>query len=115
MSMTTLRLIQESIADHDNWVDQRQKHRQQTRNVKLEGKALEEQGEKLYKKVVEAVKKGEGSAQVSCKVRSNCVFKYVVDKLNKKGFKAKHSFNDGYNDYDFISVKPNIDRKLKGL
>ena len=109
MSMETLRRMQQSYAEEDRMIDARESKRAKDRKVVLSVEATKEAGEALYAKVVAAIKKQMATkpkASVSCKFRENCVFDYVVTKLQSKGWKAKHTYNDGYNAYDFIDAMP---------
>lgn len=111
MSLETLRRMQEYYRDEDRAIDARESKRSAERKVILSEEETQKQGEELYAKVVKSITKqltteGKKKAQVSCKLRPNSVFKYVVDKLRAKGWTARHSYNDGYNDYDFVEATP---------
>jgi len=113
MSLETLRQMQRYYMDEDAATDAREVQRYKARGAKLSQEEIVKQGEELYAKVVSKIKKeynlGKSSFLVSCKLRPNPVFDYVVEKLRAKGWKAEHDYNDGYNAYDFIEVKPSIE------
>ena len=90
----------------DDIIDEREATRVKARKVQLTQEQIQEQGDKLYESVANSLRVGKNS--VRCKLRPNCVFEYVIEKLKQKGFTAKHTYNDGLNAYDYLDVRPNI-------
>lgn len=98
--------LHEEEAAHDRYVEQRAKDRK----VILGEEETKAQGEELYAKVVTSINKqlaeGKNKISVSCKLRPNCVFTYVVEKLKNKGWGAWHICNDGMPSFDHIIATP---------
>lgn len=110
MSMTSLRLMMEANRQEEAAVDAREAKRTAARKAVITEDEIKVQGEELYANAVRHVTKnlqsGGKKTEISCKLRPNSVFNYAVAKLKSKGWKAKHSYNDGYNNYDFLIVEP---------
>jgi hypothetical protein len=119
MSLMTLQLGLEHLQAEDRAIDQRASKRTATRKQELTAEEIAKQGEELYEIVVKKVKESPSAmARVSCKIRANSVFKYVVEKFESKGFKANHTYSDGghsSNSYDYIQVHPNVTDLKKAL
>ena len=106
MSLQSLRNIQDSYAAEDRWIAGREKSRDEKRKEVLLQEEIVKRGEILLKRVIKKVNEScQAETMVRCELRPNCVFDYVVQKIKEKGWSAKHSWNDGFNDYDFIKVK----------
>jgi hypothetical protein len=121
MSMTSVNLMVENARKEEAAVDAREQKRAAKRKVVLSEEEVKVQGEELYASAVRHITKdltaGGKKSEISCRLRPNCVFDYVVTNLLSNGWKAKHSYNDGYNTYDFIIVEPpnTLESMLKTL
>ncbi len=121
MSLETLRRMQEYYRAEDEAIDNRDASFNKKAKEQLPEEEVKKRGEELYAKVVKVIdrqlnEERKRKALVSCKFQPHCVFKYVVDKINAKpGWKAKHSFNYGYNFYDFIEATPPQINPVKDL
>ncbi len=108
--MSIFAYYQNLYRDEDKATDNREERRSKDRKVELPQEEIEKQGEELYTYAVKFVKreypKKKGKLSISCKLMPNCVFNYVVNKFKEKGWGAKHTYNDGYNAFDWIEVTP---------
>lgn len=109
MSMETLRRMQSYYAEQDRATDAMESKFAKKAKEQLPEEELKAQGEELYVKVVNSITKQlktKAKATISCKFRPHCVFDYVVNRLKKKGWKAKHYYNYGFNFFDIIEASP---------
>lgn len=108
--MQTLRLMMENNRQEEAAMDALERKRTAARKAVVSDDEIKVQGEELYvsavRHVTKNLKAGVRKSEISCKLRPNSVFDYVVTRFKNKGWKAKHSYNDGYNNYDFLIIEP---------
>ena len=92
MSMKTLELMHQSLREEE-----------------IGDAEIKEEGEKLYAKIVKSIGTnwdgGTKDFSISLALHPNMIVEHVVQKLIAKGWKAKHVYNDGYNQYDHLVIR----------
>ena len=106
MSLRSLQLGLESLRDEERALDGREKRCEKARRATTPD--AEKVATDLYKRIVNVVV-GKQELRVGLTQQppyGDDVIKLVTEMFKVRGWKAKHVYNDGYNFYDWLEIKP---------